>query len=186
MNRKIIAMFFVLLAPFSFAYADLKTDIEAGVDSSETLNNEVAALMKADPNLTSAAAKQKAETNMVSALVSLGMTKSAAGAIVSRVAAAIVIAAPSQALTVTVKKLVDKAVAVVTATGGGLNGLIGSGSEDATTIIESFTVPGLSDFLVSVIANDPVLLLQVTALASNSGPNVTKLFIESIESTSLY
>jgi hypothetical protein len=181
MNRKIIAMFFVLLAPFSFAYADLKTDIEAGVDSSETLNNEVAALMEADSNLTPAAAKLQAETNMISALVSLGMTESAAGVVVSRVAAALTAtAAPSQVVTipdaVKVKQLVDKAVAVVTAPGG----LIGSGSEDAITIIESLTVPGLSDFLVSVIANDPVLLAEVTVNASLFGPGVAQLFAESI------
>jgi hypothetical protein len=184
MNRKIIAIFFVLLAPFSFAYADLKTDIEAGVDSSETLNNEVAALMESDPSLTPAAAKQQAETNMVSALVSLGMTESAAGAVVSRVAVAVTVTdAPLQVVTipdaVIVKQLVKKAVAVVAAA----NGLIGSGSEDATTILESLTVPGLSDFLASVIANDPILLEQVTVLASLSGGDVAQLFTET---TSIY
>lgn len=183
MKRKIIAIFFVLLAPFSFAYADLKADIEAGVDSAVTLDNEVAALMEADPNLTPAAAKLQAQTNMVSALVSLGMTESAAGAVVSRVAAADTVpAAPGQVVTipdaVVVKQLVKQAAIVAAA-----NGLLGSGSEDAITILESLTVPGLSDFLVSVIANDPVLLEQVTALVALSGENVAQLFTET---TSIY
>jgi hypothetical protein len=178
MNRKIIAIFFALLAPFSIAYADLKTDIEAGVDSAETLGNEVAALMEADPNLSPAAAKQQAETNMVSALVSLGMTESAAGAVVSRIAAAVTVkAAQSQVVAipdaVIVKQAVKQAAVVASA-----NGILGSGSEDAITILESLTVPGLSDFLISVIANDPVLLEQVSVLASLSGGNVAQLFTE--------
>jgi hypothetical protein len=179
MNRIIIAIIFALLAPFSIAYADLKTDIEAGVDSAETLNNEVTALMEANPDLTAAAAKQQAETNMVSALVTLGMTESAAGAVVSRVAAAVIVtAAPIQPVSipdaVILKQVVKQAAVVVAA-----NGLLGSGSEDATTILESLTVPGLSDFLVSVITNDPILLEQVIVLASLSDENVVQVFAES-------